>query len=231
MASVGVEFDRPSLDRCFHQCVKHYQDLKVSSSWGNSQWAIDSIYSKHQPVRPWALGEIKKSASWIYKFSGYVDRTPGLYKQTDPKTDLDKNKFLIDTNERIHSSVRVRLACEGLGLDDGGKWDCPSLSSNWKLKRSTEVFEDPIPSNQPNWGWDEDDDDSDSSQILDSSDRTSRWVWEYVGDKKNGPTDAKQRVMVEDRLGPYERHLLKLSGGTPNVYEFAKDRGGEGKGI
>ena len=38
----------------------------------------------------------------------------------------------------------------------------------------------------------------------------------------DAPTDPKQRVMVEERLGPYEKYLLKLSAGNPNVYEFAE---------
>ena len=36
-----------------------------------------------------------------------------------------------------------------------------------------------------------------------------------------------QRTMVEEVLGPYERYLLRLSGGEPNVYRFAEGRGFE----
>ncbi len=36
--------------------------------------------------------------------------------RVDPETNEDTDEPLLNTNERIHSSVRVRLACGGLGL-------------------------------------------------------------------------------------------------------------------
>lgn len=50
-----------------------------------------------------------------------------MYKKIDPKSGRPLPEFLEDTNERIHPSVRVRLACEGLGLNDSDVWNCPSL--------------------------------------------------------------------------------------------------------
>lgn len=213
MASVGVEFDLSCLERVAQKTIGYYKSLQTTKKKG-PKWAVDPIYSSNQPVRPWALGSINKAGSFIYKLSGFEDRTPGLYKRTDPKTERDTNIFLQDTNERIHSSARVRLACKGLGLDDKGVWGCPSLSS-WQLKHTDATFEDPIPHNPSWWQGPPDESGVDKQQ-------TGRWIWEFAGPKGSAPTDPKQRIMVEEPLGPYERYLLQLSEGTPNVYLFAE---------
>ncbi|KAK5990127.1 hypothetical protein PT974_08393 [Cladobotryum mycophilum] len=219
MASVGVEFDLYALERVVQQSVSYFETSAVQTKGNKSPWAIDPIYSNNHPVRPWALGQIKKAPGFLYTISGHVNRTPGLYKQTDPKTELDKNKFLQDTNERIHCSARIRLACDGLGLDDKGVWTCPSLES-WHLKFTNQKFEDPIPQNPTWWPGTTDEPAID----VGNGSNKGRWIWEYDGDKKSAPTDLKQRVMVEEPLGPYERHVLRMSAGTPNVFDFANDR-------
>ncbi|KAF7542678.1 hypothetical protein G7Z17_g11371 [Cylindrodendrum hubeiense] len=217
LASVGIEFDAPSLDRVFQQNKEYY--VASATSKGKKKglnWAIDPIYASNSPIRPWGLGAISKVTSFMYKLSGQTIRSPGLYKPTDPTTKLDADRFLMDTNERIHSSVRIRLACKGLGLNDKGVWDCPALLKSWKVKRSQENFDDPVPFH-PDW-----DPEADQDAYGHPSDcKKGRWIWEYCGDEKNAPADKKQRIMVEEPLGPYERYLLKLSSGSPNVYHFA----------
>ncbi|KPM41510.1 hypothetical protein AK830_g5012 [Neonectria ditissima] len=221
LASVGVEFDTTSLERVFDQTKAYYETssmaLKRKKRKGvPGRWAIDPIFEGNSPIRPWGLGAINKASSLLYKLSGQTIRSPGLYKSTDPKTKLDADKFLMDTNERIHSTVRVRLACQGLGLDDKNVWDCSALLKSWKVKRTREKFEDPVPC-YPDW-----DPESGKDAFGHPNDWSKgRWIWEYCADEKHAPTDRKQRVMVEEPLGPYERHLLKLSAGTPNVFEFA----------
>jgi hypothetical protein len=37
-----------------------------------------------------------------------------------------------------------------------------------------------------------------------------RWVWEYAGPEENEPRD---RLLIEENLGPYERKLLLLNKG------------------
>lgn len=213
MASVGVEFDLSCLERVAQKTIGYFESLQTTKKKG-SKWAVDPIYSDNQPVRPWALGSINKSSSFIYKLAGFEDRTPGLYRRTDPVTDLDTKIFLQDTNERIHSSARVRLACKGLGLDDKAVWSCPSLAS-WQLKHTDATYEDPIPHN-PNWWLGPPDESGVDKQ------QGGRWIWEYAGAQASAPTDPKQRILVEEPLGPYERYLLQLSKGTPNVYLFAE---------
>lgn len=220
MASVGVEFDRPSLGRIFENTLDFYMSPEaedLAQSRKIRQWAAEPIYDNNKPVRPWALGAIQKVSSLLYSLSGDTTRTPGMYKQVDPKTSLCKEKFLQDTNEKIHSSVRVRLACEGLGLNDGSVWNCDALSK-WRLKRA--IFE---------YG-DRDDYAGGYDPRYRNGGEKPRsregWIWKYVGDEGGAP---KQRVMEEEPLGPYERYLLDLSGGTPNVYDFAERRANRSK--
>lgn len=223
MASVGVEFDPPSLERVFKLSVKYFvATAAMDEEQGlgpGPKWAVDPIYRNNDPVRPWALGAIQAASGVVYKLAGNATRTPGLYKQTDPRLPQESNEFLQDTNERIHSSVRVRMACQGLGLNDKGIWRCPALAK-WKLKKTTQRYKDPSfrdlswclgkfdasePGRTPNEGGD-------------------RWIWVYAGSDKDAPTDPKQSVMLEEPLGPYERWLLRMSGGSPNVYEYAERR-------
>ncbi|KAK0711137.1 hypothetical protein B0H67DRAFT_493268 [Lasiosphaeris hirsuta] len=186
------------------------------------QWAVDPIYKNNDPVRPWALGAILSSEGFMFKVSGYNLRTPGRYKKVDPDTGFPTRAFLEDTNERIHSSVRVRLALKGLGLNDKHAWTAPALKGSWRLRKTTEGFTDAIPEFQTTW---EHTGEAASAAIARDtmgegadSKRGYRWVWEYCGAEADAPP---QRLMVEEPLGPYERQLLRLSGGRPNVYEFA----------
>ncbi|CVK88777.1 related to protein involved in cell growth [Fusarium mangiferae] len=225
LASIGVEFDLPALERCFFQNFKFYhktpsklsiKSRKRREKTKKRQWAMNPIYENNRPFRPWGLGTISKAPGLLYKLSGQTVRTPGLYRPADRQSKCDKSRYLLDTNERIHSSVRIRLVCKGLGLNDDHVWDCPALLSNWKLKRTREKYTDPVPF-QPDWcpngGKDHMGHPNDWSK--------GRWVWEYIGNENDGPKEARQRIMVEEPLGPYERYLLSLSAGSPNVYHFA----------
>ena len=229
MASVGVEFDQDSLDRIFKQSADYYhaqfaqqeKRAKSKKKLRSVLWAINPIYDNNHPQRPWGLGSINKATSLFYWFAGEICRTPGLYKETDPVTNKDTTRLLQDTNERVHSTVRIRLACKGLGLNDKKLWDCPALS-RWKLKKTTDKFDDPVPLHP---GWDpEADEPPEALQPSDGQEETERWVWEYVGDEKSAPQNVEQRRMVEEPLGPYERYYLEVSGGSPNVFDFAKLR-------
>lgn len=224
MASVGVEFDRPSLDRVFKQNVEYYQAMYEQLSKAKSKknpllWAVNPIFENNHPLRPWGLGAICKKPSLLYSMAGNTIRTPGMYKQTDPKTKKQRTSFLQDTNERIHSSARIRMACQGLDLNDKGPWRCASLDK-WRLKLTTNQYEDPVP-RHPQW-----EPEGEEPAFIEHPGESSkgRWVWEYVGEEMEAHPDQKQRTMIEESLGPYERYLLKLSGGTPNVYLFAADK-------
>ncbi|PHH84150.1 hypothetical protein CDD83_2401 [Cordyceps sp. RAO-2017] len=227
MASVGVEFEIQALERVIHQSAAFYSNAQRHGPGKGRRrrnklrrWAVDPIYEHNWPVRPWALGAMQKVSSPLFKLSGEATRTPGMYKQVDPKTKLEVSRYLQDTNETVHSSVRARLACEGLGLNDEAVWTCPALAG-WRLRRVT-VMPDPPASDRSSSS--HADSGSDDADLFAAAELEERWQWKYVGDDDDAPAAPSQKVMWEERLGPYERFLLDLSGGTPNVYEFAERR-------
>ncbi|KAK3994221.1 hypothetical protein QBC44DRAFT_367744 [Cladorrhinum sp. PSN332] len=81
----------------------------------------------HRFARPWGLGLIRAPTSVVTTWAGKTIRRPGMVMRVDEATNEDTSEPLVGTNERIHSSVRVRLACKGLGLDDRAVWECKSL--------------------------------------------------------------------------------------------------------
>jgi len=61
LASIGVAFQEDYIDRIFADNVRYYYS-------NPKQWAIEPVYEKHKPVRPWGLGEIYESETglvWI----------------------------------------------------------------------------------------------------------------------------------------------------------------------
>ncbi|KAK1598644.1 uncharacterized protein LY79DRAFT_586671 [Colletotrichum navitas] len=212
LASIGVEFNHRVLENFVQQSNFFYQSQKKSAM----PWAMEPIYGQNQPLRPWGLGAIQNTSSRLYSLAGTITRSPGLYKQVNAETEAPSAYFLQDTNERIHSSVRIRLACKGLGLNDVGVWDNPAMK-NWRLVRTKAQYKDPVP-NHPAW---EPEKDGKACMKHPSECEDGRWVWEYCGPNKNAPTSPLARVMVEEPLGPFERYLLKLTGGTPSVYQHA----------
>ncbi|OAA67402.1 peptidoglycan binding domain containing protein [Cordyceps fumosorosea ARSEF 2679] len=230
MASVGVEFHAPSALRMISQQIQQYEAkaAQLAAAAGRSTrkppppWAVDAIFRANAPVRPWALGALQKPPSVVDWITGRTSRTPGQYRQADPRTGDDRRgAFLRDTNERVHSSARVRLACRGLGLNDQGgvAWAAPTLTRRWRLRRTTARYEDPVP-RDPLW----DPAEASASEVgrKPNEEQGERWIWEYVGPEEEAPTEKRQRIMVEEPLGPYERFLLNQVGGKPNVYAFAE---------
>ncbi|KAG6312323.1 hypothetical protein E4U22_001869, partial [Claviceps purpurea] len=136
-ASIGVEFDLPSLKRIVEHTDDFYEFADPQSG-AEKKKTKKKKNRRKRPFRPWSLGAIQKAPGFLFSISGDTTRTPGMYRQVDPKTSQSRDKFLQDTNERVHSSVRVRLACQGLGLNDRAIWTCAALA-DWKLKRA--IFE------------------------------------------------------------------------------------------
>ncbi|KAF5521719.1 Uncharacterized protein CGCA056_v006805 [Colletotrichum aenigma] len=215
LASIGVEFNHRALERCVSQSKSFYIAQQKKNK--GKQWACEPIYSSNHPLRPWGLGAIQKTTSLLYSLAGKITRSPGRYRQVNAKTEVRDGPFLKDTNERIHSSARIRLACEGLGLNDKLPWDNAALKKHWKLVLSQKDYHDPVP-NHPDW---EPQEHRENCSIQHPSEcKDGRWVWEYSGPSKNAPLC---KVMVEEPLGPYERHLLRLTGGDPSVYKWAHE--------
>ncbi|KAI0871473.1 hypothetical protein GGS24DRAFT_58553 [Hypoxylon argillaceum] len=254
LSSVGCEFLPDALEKVFEANVKYYTNRQLESGIMKrkksqhlkhkpSGWAAESIYESNQPIRPWGLHSIQSANSFIYDLLGSISRAPGMYKKINPKNGRPLPEFLEDTNERIHPSVRVRLACEGLGLNDREVWDCPSLLKYWRLRRVTQQFSDPV-SRTAEWGPPRPNDSNDqatatshlsgqpesssaaaaisaeSLQML-SQDPSERWTWEYIGPENTAPA---VRVMLEENMGPFEQRLLELAAGKVHVCKYAEEQ-------
>ncbi|CEJ55821.1 hypothetical protein PMG11_02052 [Penicillium brasilianum] len=212
LADLGVSFEEDTIDRIFRESVQYYYDQDQDGMGAKDspkhdrwkQWAADSIYEEHRPVRPWGLGEIIQPDIGFYKLAGKTTRTPGMYRRIDPETALPTDEFLENTNERIHRSVRIRLALEGLNYDDVGLYKCRALlrKGPWLLEkvrvRSRREIRD-----LDSYGDEED--------IIQQNEE-SRWGWVYDGPAKETPPKV---IMLEEVLGPYEKKLLSMNKGRP----------------
>ncbi|TVY44637.1 Uncharacterized protein LOCC1_G003982 [Lachnellula occidentalis] len=212
LASIGVAFQDEFIERIFHQNVEYYKNLPELRGLATTrQWATKAIYDKHQPVRPWGLGKIYESEIGIWRLAGSTLRTPGLNMRSNPYNGILTDIPMKNTNERIHSCVRVRLGLEGLGLDDKKLYKCRALLGNalWRLKQVRMNFDDPIPYDA-SWGR--------ATAPPKGRPDGLRWIWEY-----SGPSDEEtpsERILVEETLGPYERKLLLMNQGedmSPSV--------------
>lgn len=155
LASIGIAFQNEYIEKAFIQNVRYFENPPPQQSklFGSRepQWAVDAIYEKHKPVRPWALGKIWDSKTSFWNLAGSGWRTPGLNVRADPDDGTPTGVPMQDTNERIHSCVRVRLELDGLGLDDKGLYRPHALEKKWRLRQIPLKVQDPIPWNA-NWG-------------------------------------------------------------------------------
>lgn len=203
LASIGLAFEDETITKIFQDNVCYYfdrgQESKPTSTGSKhkhqTQWAIPSIYEEHKPVRPWALGEFEQPATGFYQLAGKTTRTPGLYRRVDPETSLPTAEFLMNTNEHIHRSVRIRLALQGLGYNDEGLYKCRALLKKgpWELQRMRLVNREEL-------------------HEEDEMQEQDRWGWTYVGPEEDAPP---KQIMMEELLGPYEQRLLHLNKGMP----------------
>ncbi|KAK7754206.1 hypothetical protein SLS62_003783 [Diatrype stigma] len=257
LASIGCEFQEDSIDKIHSRNIEYYKKLQPVHKSGffgrwfsyfvlkaqtkERPWALKPIWEGNKPIRPWSLHTTVAVDNLLYRIIGVKAREPGLYKKINPQTGRPTQDFLVDTNERIHPSVRVRLACEGLGPNDSGLWHCPSLLKDWRPRLVNINVHDPVSKNaswgpswakaegrsheaiakneiQPNSG-NEAPEDIDICVTLDRKATPLRWVWEYVGKGAHAPYET---TMVEEKMGPFEIHLLNLARGSVPVHEFAK---------
>ena len=85
------------------------------------------LKAKVQP-RTWGMGYIYNPFSGFETLAGKKDRTPGRYYATDYWTGKTTNRPLRKTNEHVHPSVRVRIACHGKGVADSPNYNPPAFS-------------------------------------------------------------------------------------------------------
>ncbi|KAH6693654.1 hypothetical protein F5X68DRAFT_258536 [Plectosphaerella plurivora] len=201
LASIDVEFDDNTFDYTVARTQKFY-DIAPPPAEKPTAFAKEPIYSANSPRRPWSLGAICSDTNLVWRLTGSHARRPGMQRQSAVCRKGPRPPFLKNTSERIHSSVRVRLRCEGLGLNDKELWNCPALRGYWQLKKRKLTFEG---LEQQSTTTDEDD--------------GGQYVWVYVG-----PLDeSAERTLAEEPMGPFERRLLEMTAGSPNVWEYANE--------
>ncbi|KAL9027066.1 MAG: hypothetical protein Q9196_004355 [Gyalolechia fulgens] len=108
--------------------------LNFDLSYINTQRRLTMDYYREHgmPIRSWGLGKIYNSMAGIERLAGKKIRTPGHYYVMDPNTGKTTKETLTNTEEYIHSSVRVRKILEGPGPDDKGTY-VPLSLAKWEV--------------------------------------------------------------------------------------------------
>ena len=152
---------------------------------------VEYYKSKGKETRSWGLGKIYDSRTTFQALGPARTREPGRYHAVNPTTGKETDRFLRNTGEHIHASVRVRMGSNnGLGTEDKGNYNPESLK-DWKLAgvdHAQEIIEDAA--------------DQDHRSM-------HKFRWEHRIDKKQVP-------LPEDTLGDVE---LTLLGFYPEVKE------------
>lgn len=185
------------------------------------------------PYRNWSCGLINTSnLLWIYYIAGiHHVRTPGQYFVVDGETgaavhDPPHSNFLKpleDTQERIHSSVRIRLARNGPGINDKGAYIAealtPHLQRDWNGRKRHGWTCDRIKS----------DEDIELAAELQKSfpfEDKAQFLWrsssEHSTKGKLSAAEAKEKwpkVLIEDVLGYYEKMLRARDVGVLDVWD------------
>lgn len=196
---------------------------------------VQILFGPTAPIsnyRNWSSGLIDTSHNlWVYKITGtHHVRTPGQCFAVNGETgaivnDPPNSKFpkpLEDTQERIHSSVRIRLA-RGPGINDKGRynaealtphrwhdwnghprhgWTCERIKSDEDIKLAAEAQK-----SFPN---------EDKAQFLwrSSSAVTARGM--LLAEEAQ---DKCPKALIEDALGYYEKMLRARDVGVSEVWD------------
>jgi len=151
----------------------------------------------------------------------------------DEDTGIDTAEPLLATAETIHSSVRVRLACGGLSVDDRDTWACEGLlsltgtdgKSLWRLERATPSPQRGRRGSQYVPREVRVDGKTYPAEVMYSvGEEDCSWRWVYQGAVTGeGPSQMPQhRELMEEPLeGFWERYLLSVLTGEPDVWKYA----------
>ncbi|KXX82476.1 hypothetical protein MMYC01_201223 [Madurella mycetomatis] len=191
-------------------------------------------------ARPWGLGMLRGSTSVVTTMAGKTVRRPGLVLRVDETTNEDTGEPLVGTNERIHSCVRVRLACGGLGLDDAGAWMCRALLGGekvekgrgaWRLERGSALSEREerevvarvkgLAGREMSLKGGE----YPAGVLYPVGEHDHAWRWVYTGraDGEGSSRIPQALVLPEEPLvGYWERYLLGLAAGEADVWMYAQ---------
>lgn len=160
---------------------------------------IEYFASNKKPLRLWAMGDLVDSQAGIRVLAGSKTRTPGQYNKIDPHTGRPtKPEILLgNTDEMIHSSVRVRLASKGNGVGEHGIYD-PKALKGFELEY---IESNGIPSEEAR---------------ADPETEGFRWILGHGEDRS-------KIVLGEDSLGDIEKRLYQASTTTGPVVRGAEE--------
>ncbi|KAK3374642.1 hypothetical protein B0H63DRAFT_437430 [Podospora didyma] len=186
-------------------------------------------------ARAWGLGMLRSPTSAVQTLAGKTVRRPGLFMRVDEDTNEDTSEPLLNTAETIHSSARVRLACQGLGLDDKDVWACDALLKGdekkgggkplWRLERKAgggglgsgvKRFQ-PRELSMPGGEYPE-------SVLYPVKEDDNAWEWVYAGSPPAAAAGVPQATVLSEEplVGYWERYLLALLAGEADVWRFAQ---------
>ncbi|KAI8314169.1 peptidoglycan binding domain-containing protein [Colletotrichum sp. SAR11_240] len=229
LSSVGVEFNPRRVEAIFNQGLR-YSAGHTFSYVPQGSWVL---WLSAKKFLPWAKPEIcaakissvkRDAAECIGKDSHPAGSEEDLWKLARPC-----DEALLNTNERILSSVRVRLACQGLALDDAEIWDCKPLtraadgSALWKLERGSGLTSSELDQTknfrprESDLGTGEFD-----GKLYPVGDRDGQWRWVLV-DKRRGAVSLEKVLPEEPVTGYWERYPLALTAGKPDVWRWAEE--------
>lgn len=146
-------------------------------------WSELKAEDKSMEKRHWACGMIHDSMTFLYWLGGIAHRSPMEYLRYDHSTGepyQNPTRPLVNTCEKVHASVRIRMGIPGLGLQDKGIYESIPLEG-WEVKGMATK------------------DDDDNHVTLQSINKGQESIyWEKDGKK-----------LPEDMLGPLEFELLR----------------------
>ncbi|KAH6839560.1 hypothetical protein B0I37DRAFT_439302 [Chaetomium sp. MPI-CAGE-AT-0009] len=200
-------------------------------------------------ARPWSLGTIRAPTSALTTLAGKTVRRPGRVLRVDETTNEDTSEPLVGTRERVHASVRVRVVCGGLGLDEAGVWGCEALTGRgdgevkrrkgrggWRLERGGALGEREEREVRVGLemgprevrlrcgeGVEGKEYPVDVMYPVGEEDHLWRWVWEGKVEGEGQVRVPQELALPEEPLvGYWERYLLKLMIGEVDVWKFAQ---------
>lgn len=217
------------------RCGRHYGD-EVAALWATA--------------RAWSLGQTRVPTSGLQMAAGQTVRRPGMALRVDPASNEDTDEPLLRTDERVHSSVRVRLAAAGLAMDDQDVWRCRGLLRAgdddddddgkdaakggllWRLEQGSgfdEHQEAAVRAFRPR-ELDVAGGAAYPEEKLYPAQNTGQWRWAFAqGQAASGHGVGEMRVPQalvlpeEPLVGYWERLLLALNAGKEDVWAWAND--------
>jgi hypothetical protein len=197
---------------------------------------VQILFGPRAPVpnyRNWSSGLIDTSNFlWVYHIAGtHHVRSPGQYFVVDGETgaavhdppNSNSLKPLENTQERIHSSVRIRLARNGPGINDKGSYIAEALTPHrwrdWNGRRRHGWTCERVES-------DEDVELAAEAQKCFPHEEKAQFLWrsKSAGLEKGKllaeETDEKwPKVLIEDVLGHYEKMLIARDVSVMQVWD------------